>query len=163
MNDEIGEGSAVFSVLIASLVLAFYIAVGQEATKLSSCDPAKTCYQRAVNTTTISIVLRHIIPALTAIQRDLLDAEMRGAVPQPKSEPTPREGSSEPTRFYKVKEAAAFLNVSEGLIRKLTGSKQLPFYKFGSRVMFSEEQLLSWVAGFQHLAEEPSPRSIRRN
>jgi len=108
--------------------------------------------------TTISIILRHLVPALQAIQRDLADAEMRDAVLQLKSESASREGSK---RFYKVKEAAAFLNVSEALIRKLTGTRRIPCYKIGSRVMFSEEQLLGWVAGFQHLAEEPSPRSKR--
>jgi len=117
-----------------------------------------------MNTATmLSIVLKHIIRALQSIQRELVDAEMRGTAPQPKIEPTPRKGSGEPKRFYKVAEAAAFLNVSEGLIRKLTGSKRIPYYKIANRVMFREEQLLSWVAGFEHLAEEPSPCSTRRN
>ena len=79
----------------------------------------------------------------------------------PKREPAPREGSNK--RFYNLAEAAAFLNVSKGLIYKLTGSKRIPYFKVGSRVMFSEEQLLGWVAGFEHLAEEPSPRGTRRN
>jgi excisionase family DNA binding protein len=113
--------------------------------------------------TTISIILRHIIPALQSIQRELVEAETGGAAPQPKSEPTPRKGGDEPKRFYKVSEAAKFLNVSEALIRKLTGTRRIPFYKIGSRVMFGEEQLLTWVSGFEHLAEEPSPRSTRRN
>lgn len=112
-------------------------------------------------TTTICTILKHLIPALQAIQRDLVDVEIRGAASKQKIAPTPREG--EPKRFYKVKEAAAFLNVSEALIRKLTGSKRIPFYKIGSRVMFSEEQLLGWVAGFERLIEEPSPRGTRRN
>jgi excisionase family DNA binding protein len=113
--------------------------------------------------TTISIILRHLIPALQSIQRELPDEEIGGAAPQPKSEPTPKEGRSENKRFYKVSEAAAFLNVSKGLIYKLTGSRRIPFYKIASRVMFSEEQLLSWVKSFEHLLEEPSPRSTRRN
>lgn len=115
-------------------------------------------------TITLSVVLRHLIPALQSIQRELVEAEKQRAAPhEPKNEPTPRKGDGETKRFYKVSEAAKFLNVSEALIRKLTASKKIPFYKFGSRVMFSEEQLLTWVAGFEHLAEEPSPRSTRRN
>jgi excisionase family DNA binding protein len=115
------------------------------------------------DTTTICTILKHLIPALQSIQRDLLDAEIRGAAPQPKSEPTLREDSSAPKRFYKVAEAAAFLNVSEGLIRKLTGSKRIPYYKVGSRVMFSEEQLLTWIKSFERVLEEPSHRSARRD
>jgi excisionase family DNA binding protein len=112
--------------------------------------------------TTISVILRHLIPALQAIQRELVEAETRAAAPHElESEPTPRKGGDEPKRFYNLTEAAAFLNVSKGLIYKLTGSKRIPFYKIGSRVMFSEEQLLGWVSGFKHLAEEPSLRSKR--
>ena len=127
-------------------------------------DRPRTCYQRAMNTTatTISIVLRHIIPALQSIQRELVEAEKQSAAPhEPKREPAPREGSSK--RFYQVSEAAAFLNVSESLIRKLLMTKRIPHFKIGRRVMFSEEQLLGWVAGFEYLAEEPSPRGTRRN
>jgi len=102
--------------------------------------------------TTISIILRHLIPALQSIQREL--QETRDSAPhEPKREPAPREGSSK--RFYNLTEAAAFLNVSKGLIYKLTGSKRIPFYKIGSRVMFSEEQLLTWVKSFEHLADKP--------
>jgi|GEM_PF-1095314 len=109
-------------------------------------------------TTTISVILRHIVPALQSIQRDILDAEIRGAAQQPKSEPTPREGSGEPKRFYQVSEAAEFLNVSESLIRKFLMTKRIPHFKIGRRVLFSEEQLLSWVKAFEYVLEEPSPR-----
>jgi excisionase family DNA binding protein len=60
-------------------------------------------------------------------------------------------------------EAAAFLNVSKALLYKLTMTRKIPFYKVGSRTMFSEEQLLTWVKSFEHLLEEPSPRSTRSN
>ena len=114
-------------------------------------------------TTTICIVLRHLVPALQSIQRDILDAEIRDAAPKPKSEPTPREGGGDPKRFYQVSEAAEFLNVSESLIRKLLMTKRIPYLKIGRRVLFSEEQLLGWVKIFEHLVEEPAPRSTRRN
>ena len=126
-------------------------------------EEGRLLLSRSMNTTatTISVILRHLIPALQSIQRELLDAEIRGAAPEPKSEPTPREDANK--RFYQVSEAAEFLNVSESLIRKLLMTRRIPHFKIGRRVMFSEEQLLTWVAGFQHLAEEPSPRSRRRN
>ena len=115
-------------------------------------------FYRSMNTTTLSIVLQHLIPALQSIQRDLFDAEIKDAAPQPKSEPALREGSGEPKRLYKVAEAAAFLNVSQSLIRKLTMTKRIPYYKIGSRVMFSEEQLLSWVKAFEHVPEAFAPQ-----
>lgn len=113
--------------------------------------------------TTLSIVLRHLIPALQAIQRDILEAERDApAHSEPPTKRAAEDVGVKPNRFLKLIEAAAFLNVSKATLYKLTMTRRIPFYKVGSRVMFSEEQLLTWVKSFEHLLEEPSPRRTRR-
>ncbi len=115
------------------------------------------------STTTLSIVLRHVIPALQAVQRELLDAERvvpSRETPAPHREPAPQGKPLK--RFYKLAEAAELLNLSKATLYKMTMTRRIPFYKVGSRTMFSEEQLLTWVKAFEHTPDELSPRRTPR-
>jgi DNA binding domain, excisionase family len=111
----------------------------------------------------ISIILRHLIPALQAIERDLLEADRGASYSEPPTKRLAEDSGAKPRRFLKLAEAAAFLNVSKALLYKLTSSRKIPYYKVGTRVMFSEEQLLTWVKAFEHTPDEISSRSRRRN
>jgi excisionase family DNA binding protein len=111
--------------------------------------------------TTISIILRHIVPALQAIQRDL-EAE-RAAPPR---ESPPKQAPPAPSKkLLNTKEAAEYLGVSVFTIYKLSAGGQLPHYKVGSRTLFREEQLLDWLASHERTSVEhlPPHRGSRRN
>jgi excisionase family DNA binding protein len=100
--------------------------------------------------TTLSIVLRHIIPALQSIQRDILDAEREVAsrkVPEPpKAEPAPKETSDSKMRLLKPLEAAEFLGMRKLSFYRLVSGKKIPHYRIGSRILISQEQLQIWLA-----------------
>ncbi len=107
-------------------------------------------------TTTASIVLRHLIPALQAIQRDLLESERDAAAKDVIINHPAEVASSKPRRLLKLTEAAGYLNLSKATLYKMTMTRRIPFYKVGSRTMFSEEQLHTWIKTFEHVPEEPS-------
>jgi len=114
-------------------------------------------------TSTITIVLRHLVPALIAIQRDIeaqsRDAGYRDSV---KQEPPAKEAGAPPSKkFFKLHEAAEYLGISKGLLYKLTSTKQIPFYRIGKRILVSEQQLLSWLEAGG--IEAPASPSTRRN
>jgi len=86
-------------------------------------------------TTTISIVLRHLIPALTAIQRDIPEAARDAAAyrePPARQEPTDKESSAQSKRLFWFSEAAEFLCVSKRTLYKLISEKQGPHYRIGN-------------------------------
>jgi excisionase family DNA binding protein len=97
--------------------------------------------------TTLSIVLRHIVPALQAIQRDIEAQSRDAAFRDPVKQEPPAKGAGAPPskKFFKLHEAAEYLGISKGLLYKLTSTKQIPFYRIGKRILASEEQLLSWL------------------
>ena len=104
-----------------------------------------------MNTTImVSIILKHIVPALQSIQRDLLDAEREAAsrrVPEPpKAEPAPKEASNSKTRLLKPLEAAELLGMSKLSFYRLVSGKKIPHYRIGSRILISQEQLQTWLA-----------------
>jgi excisionase family DNA binding protein len=114
----------------------------------------------------IAIVLKHIIPALQAMQRDLQDAERVAPSREPPSraEPPAKEPGTPPAkRLFRPGEAAEYLGISKSSIYQMTSRKEIPFFKIGSRILFREEQLLTWLSGFEHIPGSPSPRRTRRN
>ena len=112
-------------------------------------------------TTTLSIVLKHIIPALQAVQRDLVEAEREAATRKapepPKAEPAPKETSGSKTRLLKPLEAAEFLGMSSFSFYRLVSGKQIPHYRIGSRILISQEQLSTWLASNESVSGSPSP------
>lgn len=46
-----------------------------------------------------------------------------------------------------LKEACELTNSSKSKIYKLTRLKQIPFQKYGSRLVFSKRELIAWMGG----------------
>jgi excisionase family DNA binding protein len=82
---------------------------------------------------------------------------------EPPATPPFEHAGAKPKRLLKLTEAAEYLTVSKATLYKLTMTRKIPFYKIGSRTMYSKQQLMSWVQALEHLPEEPSPRSTRKN
>jgi excisionase family DNA binding protein len=59
--------------------------------------------------------------------------------------PIAKENSNTSRKLYKLAEAAAFLNVSESLLYKLTSRKAIPCHRIGKRILFREEQIIKWL------------------
>lgn len=116
------------------------------------------------STTTIAIVLKHLIPALEAVQRDLVEAERDAAVSESpaKQEPPAKETAVPTKKLLKLSEAAAFLGVSNSWLYRKTMTREIPYFKLGSRTMFLEERLLAWVKAREHTPDDLLPRSRRR-
>jgi excisionase family DNA binding protein len=84
------------------------------------------------STAAISIVLKHLIPALQSIQRELQEAESKAASIKPSQEQPVVVGRKErdaPDKLYKLSEAASFLNVRKATLYQFTSSKRIPYYK----------------------------------
>ena len=115
--------------------------------------------------TTATIILRHLIPALQAIQRDLQDAEREAPSREPPTrvKPPVQQTTAPSKKLLKLSEAAAFLGVSNSWLYRKTMTRKIPFIKLGSRTMFSEERLVAWVKAREHTPDDLLPRSRRRN
>ena len=113
--------------------------------------------------TTLSLVLKHLIPALEAIRRDIVEAERNATIREPPARPeSPAKETAAPAkRLLKLSEAAAFLGVSNSWLYRKTMSSEIPYFKLGSRTMFSEERLLTWVKAREHTPDDLLPRSKR--
>lgn len=115
---------------------------------------------------TATIILRHLIPALQAIQRDIQEAERTAPPREPPTrvEPPAKEVGTQPKKLFRFAEAAEFLCVSKRTLYRLVSEKQVPHYRIGNRYLFNEQQLLTWLDPFANGIEAPtSPRSARRN
>jgi excisionase family DNA binding protein len=114
-------------------------------------------------TTTISIVLKHLMPALEAIQQDIVEAERNAALREPpaKQEP-PAKAASPSKKLLKVTEAAEFLGLSKATLYKLTMTRGIPYFKLGTRTMFSEERLLTRLKAREHTPDDLLPRRTLR-
>ena len=112
-------------------------------------------------TTTLSLVLRHLIPALQSIQRELHKIETQTAaikVEPPRQEPAPKETGGTRKPLLTAKEAAAHLGISKvSLYRLITGEK-MPHYRIGRQILISEQHLTTWLAGFEN-----APRGALRD
>lgn len=64
-------------------------------------------------------------------------------------------------RLLKLNEAAEHLNLSKATLYRMTMTRRIPFYKVGSRTMFSEKQLGTWIKAFERVPEEPSHGNMR--
>ncbi len=118
-----------------------------------------------MDTATLSIVLKHLIPALQAIQRGIQDAERETATREPPTRPetTTHQASVPPSKkLLKLSEAAELLGVSNSWLYRKTMTREIPFIKLGSRTMFSEERLLAWVKVREHTPDDLLPRTGRR-
>lgn len=115
--------------------------------------------------TTLSIILRHLIPALTAIQRDLLDAERVAPSREPPTRPEPstQQAPAPSKKLLNTTEAAEYLGVSKSWVYRMTMTREIPFFKIGSRTLFKEEQLLTWLASREHTPDDLLPRRTRRD
>jgi excisionase family DNA binding protein len=70
-------------------------------------------------------------------------------------------------KFWKITEAAAFLNISPGTLYHWVSQKRLPCTRFGSRCLrFNPEQLKQWAAGQDtdnHIRSSAIERSEKGN
>ena len=114
-----------------------------------------------------TIWLKHLIPALQAIQDEInaLDNQQAKEAEKVRSAPAKeREGATETRpRLLSVPEAAAFLGLKVPTIYQLTCSRRIPFYKVGTRTMFKQQKLLDWLEGFSVDAVGSSGRTGRRH
>lgn len=77
---------------------------------------------------------------------------------------SPAKETVAPTkRLLKLSEAAEFLGLSNSWLYRKTMTKEIPFIKLGSRTMFSEKRLLTWLASREHTPDDLLPRRTRRN
>jgi len=115
--------------------------------------------------TTATIILRHLIPALQAIQRDILDAERTPPSREPPTrvEPPVQQTAAPSKKLLNTTEAAEYLGVSKSWVYRMTMTREIPFFKIGSRTLFKEEQLLTWLASREHTPDDLLPRSRRKN
>lgn len=114
---------------------------------------------------TAAIILRHLIPALQGIQRELADLESRA---QPAKEPqavspvknTNADGEEKPRRrrLLSLREAAEFLRVSRSALYRLTSTKRIPHYRIGSRILLDEGRLIEWISQSAYDGEPTSTR-----
>ena len=116
-------------------------------------------------TTTISIVLRHLITALQAIQRDIQEAERESPSKEPpkRVEPPVQQATTASKKLLNTTEAAEYLGVSKSWVYRMTMTREIPFFKIGSRTLFKEEQLLTWLASREHTPDDLLLRSRRKN
>jgi len=115
--------------------------------------------------TTLSLVLKHLIPALQAIQRDIQEAERDSTVKEPpaKQEPPAREPAPHSKKLLTISEAAEFLRLSKATLYRKTMTREIPYFKLGTRTMFSEDRLSAWVKAREHTPDDLLPRSRRKN
>lgn len=117
---------------------------------------------------TATIILRHLIPALQSIQRELADLESKdqaSRVPQtvlelkakPNAEVNPRR------RLLNLSEAAEFLRVSKSSLYRLTSTKRIPHYNIGSRILLDEAKLIEWIGDSAFEGDPASTRSVSRH
>ena len=50
-------------------------------------------------------------------------------------------------KFISVSQAAELLQIKVSTVRYMIFKKQIPFYKVGRSIRFSEQDLVSWVLG----------------
>jgi excisionase family DNA binding protein len=65
-------------------------------------------------------------------------------------------------KLFKLSEAAEFLGLSKATLYKLTMTRQIPFIKLGSRTMFSEERLHTWIKAREHIPHDLLSAETRR-
>ena len=114
--------------------------------------------------TVATIVLRHLIPALQAIEKEINETELRETASKDaetkvlRSEPAPNR-----TKLMSVDEAADFLGLRKSTIYKYVMVRKIPFFKLGNRTLFKEQQLLAWLDGFavETIGAVPRRRSRR--
>lgn len=110
-----------------------------------------------------SVMLKHLVPALQAIQRELDEAEAREVAPKCAEVQAPaapaRGQGADSRRLLKIAEAAPFLRLSTAFVYRLTARGEIPHYKVGSRLLFDEDKLRGWL---ETRAKEPlSSKSFR--
>ena len=106
-------------------------------------------------TTTLSIVLRHLIPSLHAIQRELNEIETQTAAIKkaepPKQEAAPKETGGTRKALLTAKEAAVHLGISKVSLYRLIAGEKIPHYRIGRRILISEQHLAIWLADFENM------------
>jgi excisionase family DNA binding protein len=100
---------------------------------------------------TIEIVLKHLIPALDAIRRELEKCEEVNppSFPIPESPRTTVleiiKAPSPKKHLLNIDEASERLSISKPALYRFTSQRRIPFYKIGKRVLFTEEKLQEWI------------------
>lgn len=117
--------------------------------------------------TTVSTILKHLIPALESIKRDIQETESRQdslkeTSQPPKREQAAKEAEDSTKKLLTLADAATYLSFSQSYLYRLTSRKQISHYKIGSRILFSEQQLVNWLAGFESPAGITTPRRRTR-
>jgi excisionase family DNA binding protein len=102
---------------------------------------------------TLVFFLRQVIPVLDAL-RCKLEEEVEQTQSKTPVPPT-RGGDSTQTdtpssksvhkQTLDIKEASAILGLSKATLYKLVCLRSIPYYKIGSRLLFSEQKLQSWM------------------
>jgi excisionase family DNA binding protein len=118
-----------------------------------------------MDTTTISIVVRPLITALQAIQRDIQEAKRDTALRErpAKQELPVSEVAAQPKKLFGFAEAVEFLCGSKRTLYRLVSKKQVPHYRIGKRYLFNEQLLLTWLEGSANRTEAASSQRRRRS
>jgi len=97
---------------------------------------------------TVLTVLKHLIPALQVIQQELQREGKETVTPAAAKAERPIQTVLERRKaMLTVSEASEFLSISRSWIYKMVSLGDMPHYKLGSRVLFSEAKLLEWLEG----------------
>jgi excisionase family DNA binding protein len=112
------------------------------------------------------LFITRVISALEAFRRELEVevglSEAHASVSQARDEFNARLSQSiiksRAKRTLNIPEASAVLGLCRSTIYKLVHQRDIPYYKLGSRVLFDEQKLLSWME-----ARAVEPIVIRRS
>jgi excisionase family DNA binding protein len=90
-----------------------------------------------------------LIPALQAIQKELVETEAREAMsnnPEKQTPAAPTKGQGADSRkVLRIAEAATFLRLSTAFVYRLSARGEIPHYKIGSRLLFDDAKLMAWL------------------
>lgn len=93
----------------------------------------------------LSIILKHLIPALQKIADEIKDQETRN--PEIDLSPiiTTIQSKEKEKEYLSIDEIVELLHLSKSTIYKMTSQKEIPHMKLGSRLYFSKEKILEWL------------------
>ena len=118
---------------------------------------------------TVLLLLKHLIPALEAFRYELEADDAKKAAAKardPTGATESRSYSQElvPESAHKgtlnLAEASTMLGMCKSSLYKLTSQRSIPYYKIGSRLLFNEQKLRSWME--THAVEPLSAGRPRR-
>jgi excisionase family DNA binding protein len=95
---------------------------------------------------TLLTVLNHMVPALLAIQKDLETDRMELSQSASVTNDEHKQPQGLPRRhLLSMSDASRFLSISKTSLYRLTSQRQIPHYKIGGKVLFTEAKLWEWL------------------